>query len=79
MAGGTHPAQWLPDPTGKHQQRYWNGNRWTEHVADDLEHRRRLAADCSAAFCAATAGGVTSTERSSYVLSRVVSAVLADQ
>src|SRR6516164_7747544 len=35
MAGGTHSAQWLPDPTGRHAQRYWNGNRWTEHVADD--------------------------------------------
>jgi Protein of unknown function (DUF2510) len=34
MAGDTHPAQWLPDPTGEHEQRYWNGNRWTEHVAD---------------------------------------------
>jgi uncharacterized protein (AIM24 family) len=28
-------AAWLPDPTGKHELRYWNGDAWTEHVADD--------------------------------------------
>jgi Protein of unknown function (DUF2510) len=25
---------WLPDPTGRHQYRYWDGARWTENVAD---------------------------------------------
>ena len=29
------PAGWLVDPSGKHQQRYWSGTAWTEHVADD--------------------------------------------
>lgn len=28
-------AAWLPDPTGKHELRYWNGDDWTDHVADD--------------------------------------------
>lgn len=28
------PAGWHPDPTGRHQQRYWDGSNWTEHVAD---------------------------------------------
>ncbi|RJS46979.1 AIM24 family protein [Nocardioides cavernaquae] len=28
-------AAWLPDPTGKHELRYWTGDSWTEHVADD--------------------------------------------
>jgi len=28
-------AAWLPDPTSKHELRYWNGDAWTEHVADD--------------------------------------------
>lgn len=28
------PAAWHPDPTGKHELRYWDGSRWTEHVAD---------------------------------------------
>ncbi|TCJ28073.1 AIM24 family protein [Nocardioides jejuensis] len=28
-------AQWLPDPTGKHELRYWSGDSWTEHIAND--------------------------------------------
>ncbi len=28
------PAAWHPDPLGRHQYRYWDGGRWTEHVAD---------------------------------------------
>ena len=27
-------ANWLPDPTGMHELRYWNGSAWTEHVSD---------------------------------------------
>jgi hypothetical protein len=23
---------WYPDPTGRYEQRYWDGSRWTEHV-----------------------------------------------
>jgi hypothetical protein len=29
------PAAWQPDPTRRHQYRYWDGAAWTEHVADD--------------------------------------------
>jgi len=25
---------WLADPFAKHDQRYWSGTQWTEHVAD---------------------------------------------
>lgn len=28
-------AGWHADPSGKHELRYWNGDSWTEHVADD--------------------------------------------
>ena len=28
------PAAWHPDPTGRHEYRYWDGERWTDHVAD---------------------------------------------
>jgi hypothetical protein len=28
------PASWQTDPTGRHDHRYWDGQRWTEHVAD---------------------------------------------
>ncbi len=26
---------WFTDPFGKHDQRYWSGTEWTEHVDDD--------------------------------------------
>jgi hypothetical protein len=26
---------WLPDPTSRHQYRYWDGARWTDDVAND--------------------------------------------
>jgi len=25
---------WLPDPTGRHEHRFWDGTRWTDDVAD---------------------------------------------
>lgn len=28
-----HPADWYPDPSGKHEHRYWDGNQWTANVA----------------------------------------------
>jgi hypothetical protein len=28
------PGEWREDPTGRHQLRYWDGELWTEHVAD---------------------------------------------
>jgi hypothetical protein len=28
------PRSWLPDPSGRHELRYWDGTRFTEHVAD---------------------------------------------
>ncbi len=30
----TMAARWLPDPTGRHQYRYWDGGCWTENVYD---------------------------------------------
>ena len=32
-SGGTPPADWYPDPSGRHQHRYWDGAAWTDHVA----------------------------------------------
>lgn len=26
---------WHPDPTGRHQVRYWGGSAWTPHVGDN--------------------------------------------
>ena len=27
------PANWYPDPFGRHEHRYWDGAQWTHHVA----------------------------------------------
>jgi uncharacterized protein YxjI len=27
------PANWYPDPLGRHELRYWDGSQWTEHVS----------------------------------------------
>ena len=29
------PADWLPDPLGRHELRYWDGAQWTEHVSSN--------------------------------------------
>lgn len=34
QAEGHSPAGWLPDPSGRHEMRYWSGHSWTEHVSD---------------------------------------------
>ena len=26
-------ANWYPDPTGRNELRYWDGQTWTDHVA----------------------------------------------
>jgi putative membrane protein len=28
------PSGWYPDPSGRHEQRYWHDGRWTAHVGD---------------------------------------------
>jgi hypothetical protein len=28
------PAGWHPDPTGRHELRYWDGAAWSSHVSD---------------------------------------------
>ena len=28
------PPGWLPDPSGRHQLRYWDGSAWTANVSD---------------------------------------------
>jgi Protein of unknown function (DUF2510) len=34
-ATGSRPAAWHPDPSGRHQLRWWGGERWTDQVSDD--------------------------------------------
>jgi len=28
------PPAWHPDPSGRHELRYWDGRTWSEHVSD---------------------------------------------
>ena len=30
----SHPANWYADPTKRHELRYWDGTKWTDHVSD---------------------------------------------
>jgi putative membrane protein len=32
--GRLAPSGWYPDPSGRHERRYWHDGHWTEHVAD---------------------------------------------
>jgi len=32
--GASWPPGWFPDPTGRHDHRWWDGAAWTDHVAD---------------------------------------------
>lgn len=34
MAPTWYPPAWYPDPTGVHEHRWWDGQRWTDHVSD---------------------------------------------
>jgi len=33
-AGHAIPSGWFPDPTGRHEARFWDGAAWTDHIAD---------------------------------------------
>lgn len=30
----SNPPRWAPDPGGRHELRYWDGSRWSDHVSD---------------------------------------------
>ena len=30
----SRPAAWLPDPSGRHEARWWDGQTWTDAVLD---------------------------------------------
>jgi hypothetical protein len=57
-------AGWYPDPTGRHEHRFWDGNAWTINVADagvtGIDQRiRETMADQGATTTVATAAAVT--------------------
>jgi len=55
MTNALPPAHWAADPTGRHEHRYWDGNRWTDHVAD----QGRTTVDPIAADPASSAAATT--------------------
>ena len=36
---GALTARWCVDPVGRFDYRYWDGNRWTEHVSRSGVHQ----------------------------------------
>ena len=53
---------WYPDPTGRHEVRYWDGGRWTERVADNgVETTETPAADVLEVAAGAMAAEATAT------------------
>lgn len=62
------PANWYPDPLQRYEHRYWDGQRWTEHVAtggqvssDPLEAAGTPAETTAARTEGADAGTGTAT------------------
>lgn len=59
-----YPANWYPDPSGRHELRYYDGSAWTEHVSDHgatgVDHQgsgRPAAAPQQFAAPSASSGG----------------------
>jgi hypothetical protein len=54
----TEPARWLPDPYGRYQQRYFDGDNWTAHVVQDgTQSIDPLGSTLSIPFAAPTSAG----------------------
>ncbi|HEX6236428.1 MAG TPA: DUF2510 domain-containing protein [Acidimicrobiales bacterium] len=54
---------WHPDPTGRHEHRYWDGGRWTDHVADAGARATDPLDGGGAAADTAQTGGFPTDER----------------
>ncbi len=53
-------AAWHPDPTGRHELRYWDGTQWTDHVSDNgVQSTSSIAGDGGTG--GSTESGTTST------------------
>ena len=57
------PAAWHPDPLGRHEHRYWDGTRWTEHVANGGQSGTDPLEAASSGTSGDASQPVTSTER----------------
>jgi hypothetical protein len=59
MVASGYPAGWYSDPAARHEQRYWDGTRWTGHILDSGlagEDPAAIAAVWGASAIAPTAG-----------------------
>lgn len=51
-------AAWHPDPTGRHELRYWDGSQWTDHVSDQgVQSTSSVSADGGTAGAAGGGAG----------------------
>ncbi|GAA4091578.1 AIM24 family protein [Nocardioides kongjuensis] len=60
-------AAWHPDPTGRHELRYWDGSQWTDHVSDQgVQSTNPLypSADAGSAAAATDSSSATGTSDS---------------
>jgi uncharacterized protein YxjI len=55
---GTHPANWYPDPAGRHELRYYDGSQWTEHVSSNGKQSVEPMAQAAAPVNATPTGKV---------------------
>jgi hypothetical protein len=55
------PAAWNPDPSGRHQHRWWDGRQWTSAVADNVSppttHSERRSGSASPLVTRVTSTG----------------------
>ncbi|MET3468293.1 DUF2510 domain-containing protein [Microbacterium sp. 1262] len=72
----TAPAGWHPDPSGQQQLRYWDGQRWTDHVSP-YPVAEQSASDAAPAAAPAAAPGPASKNPGQKVMTRVTWIVLA--
>ncbi len=58
-------STWDTDPTGRHQYRWFDGNRWTEHVANDGVQATDTITETEALLAAPTTAAAQSTQGAS--------------
>jgi hypothetical protein len=74
----TTPPGWFPDPQVQGQQRYWNGNAWTEHTAPFQQPGQTFPSASPAGTNAASAGSADAGGRRNWFLRHpIVSGVAA--
>ena len=71
----TPQAGWYPDPNDASQQRYWDGNAWTEHTAAGAAQAPAAAA-ASPSFSTSPGMGATGQAPDTWLWQSIVATVL---